>query len=146
MIDRNSLQTLTQTDLAWIFGVSRTTLIRWAKQDLPRGRNKRYDLSAAIGWYKQRLDDSSDGAIALSDDQEGRRYRRAKASLAELDLEERRGGLVDRAENRKWLGEIAAFMRNALEKIQREWPDAYRILDSAMDTFDRRIEKETDDD
>jgi hypothetical protein len=62
------------------------------------------------------------------------RFREAKANLAELDLQERKGELVPRDEIREGLGRFAARIRGAGDLLERQFgPEAAEILREALD-------------
>ena len=80
--------------------------------------------------------DSGDGSPALE------RYRAARADLAELDLEERRGDLVDRREFQALLLRTAHILRGLGESLQRQYgPDAQGLLDEAIDDVEREVQR-----
>ncbi len=85
-----------------------------------------------------------DDAALWAGDAEGspslERLRKAKAALAELDLQERRGDLVDRHKFEGLLNRNAAILRGAGEALQRHYgPEAQGLLDEALDDADAEI-------
>ena len=68
------------------------------------------------------------------------RYRSLKADMAELDRDRMRGELLPRAETRVALSQIAAVIRLAGERLEREHgPDARAVLDEALDEAEAGI-------
>ncbi len=68
------------------------------------------------------------------------RYRMAKAQIAELELERKRGGVIDAPLIRTVHGRMAALLRGAGEQLERlVSPDAAEILNGALDECDREI-------
>ena len=60
------------------------------------------------------------------------RYRLAKASLAELDLAERKGQLIDVSTCRHTLSRWAAILRRSGERVARLHPEAGLTLSEAL--------------
>ncbi len=61
------------------------------------------------------------------------RYRLAKAKHAELDLEHRRGELIDVGKCRDVLAKWASVLRRSGDRIARVSPDGSRMLGEALD-------------
>jgi hypothetical protein len=58
--------------------------------------------------------------------------------MAELELEQRRGRLVDIGELRERISLLAGHLRKAAERIERlHGPEPKRILDEALDEVER---------
>ena len=77
------------------------------------------------------------------------RWRTAKAGLAELDLEQRRGDLVDPREFNRLLLRFTTILRGCGETLQRQYgADAQSLLDEGIDEIEREIDRcfATDDD
>ncbi len=87
--------------------------------------------------------DNGDGEMAAGPPSAAlERWRRAKASMAELDLQERRNQLLPLDKVHEALGRLCAIMRTAGETLQRQHgPDALKILDDALDDYERQISK-----
>jgi len=70
------------------------------------------------------------------------RYRAARASLAELKLEERKGTLLSREDARERLSRLATIMRATGDHLQRECgPKALAIWDEGLDLFDKELDR-----
>ena len=71
-----------------------------------------------------------------------RRYRAAAADLLELDLAERRGKVLPRAETHAMLGRVAGIIRATGETLQRLYgPEAHAVLDEALDDAEHEIRR-----
>ena len=69
------------------------------------------------------------------------RYRKARASLAELELESRKGALLDRRVVHEGLSAIAGIYRRAGARLRHEFGDAaYQIVEECWDDATRKIE------
>lgn len=70
------------------------------------------------------------------------RYRRHRASMALLDLRQRRGELLPREKVHELLGRLSAIIRSAGEALQRQCgADAARLLEDALDEADAEIDR-----
>lgn len=68
------------------------------------------------------------------------RYREARAGLANLELHQRQGNLLDRAEVHERMLRAATPLRRAGEALQRKFGvEAQRVLDAAVDEFLREV-------
>lgn len=128
----------TQSEVAAHFGVSRRTIADWVASGMPR-RDGRYDLDEIEGWRSARIPDDTDPLLSGPGTSPAlERYREARAKLAELDLEQRRGRLVDIGDLRERISMLASHLRKAAERIERlHGPDPKRILDEALDEVER---------
>lgn len=86
-----------------------------------------------------RPDSESDDPLLSSGDSPGlERYRQAKASLAELELEERRGVLVRVDKVRDILGRWASLIRRLGEHLLKRFgADALQSLRETLEQCDR---------
>lgn len=84
---------ISQEQLAKVHGVTARNVRMWDQQGHPRNSNGTYDTAASIAW---RIDRELHDGLNL----EGERARlaRAQSEKAELDLQVRRGTLLERAE------------------------------------------------
>lgn len=70
------------------------------------------------------------------------RYRQFKGDLASLEVEERQGSLLPRAEVREGLLVIAGVIRTAGEHLEREYGVGARaVLDGALDDAEAKIRR-----
>ena len=76
---------------------------------------------------------SDDPLLADGDSPALERYRLAKAKHAELDLEHRRGELIDVGKCRDVLAKWASVLRRSGDRIARVSPDGSRMLGEALD-------------
>ncbi len=89
---------------------------------------------------------SADPLLSAAGDSPGlERYRLAKAKHAELDLEQRRGSLVDLAKCRDVFGQWAAVLRRAGQRIGRMHPEAGRALSEGLDECQSIVRGLSDD-
>lgn len=67
-------------------------------------------------------------------------YRRARAALANLDLEKRRGELLERAEVHRVFMAIASLVRQCGEALQRlAGSEALAILNETLEEAERQV-------
>lgn len=109
----------------------------WLAEGCPHSP-KSYVISDIISWARRHKwnggrmshDESDVDMDAESDNLE--RYRGAKADLAELDLAEREGRLVEPDKIRAAFVEALGCFRSAAETIDRQYgPDAFLVIDEA---------------
>lgn len=121
-------------------GVSIETVKNWAKQGMP-GTPNAYDVSEIIQWLRSvgpwrqhAKPDSDDPLLSADGDSPGlERYRQAKAALAELELEERKGTLLSRDKARSTLGRWASIVRRLGERLGRRYgPEATTAVNDAI--------------
>jgi phage terminase Nu1 subunit (DNA packaging protein) len=125
-----------QADVAEFFGRSIDTVKNWAKQGMP-GKRGCYDVSEIAKWlgspagpWRAIDDDSMDGG---PDSPGLERYRLAKAALAELDLEERRGVLLSRDKARSALTLWGSIIRRMGDMLGKKFgTDAALAISDAL--------------
>jgi len=86
-----------QRQLSAALGISRTTIWKWHKEGLPRNPDGSYDPETVRAWITTRQQ-SQPAEPEDGEKQWNARYRKAKAELAELDLNKRKCQLVEVAE------------------------------------------------
>jgi phage terminase Nu1 subunit (DNA packaging protein) len=118
-----------QADVAVFFGVSIDTVKNWAKQQMP-GAPGNYDLAEILRWLrasgpwkaKPVIPPGADELLVAEGDSPGlERYRLAKAALAELELEERKGALLSREKARLALNRWASIIRRLGERFGKRY-------------------------
>ena len=117
-----------QVELSEFFGVGIDTVKNWAKQGMPGTRGS-YRLDLVAQWLRrdgpwQRWDrgsESADPLLAEGDSPALERYRLAKAKLAELDLENRKGDLIEVAKCRDLLARWAVVLRRMGERLAKRY-------------------------
>jgi hypothetical protein len=120
-----------------VFFHAPTVIRRWAESTFGRGGSV---PGAGIDSEEEALFDGSDSP-ALE------RWRRAKADLAEIEVQSKRGSLVPRNEIRTGLDAIAARLRGFAEELQREFgPGAIDLLDEALTDCENAIDRMYSDD
>jgi hypothetical protein len=116
----------------------------------------RYPLDVVLKWYvnkyslrsklarsQEPLDEEAALLLSESDSPAMERYRTARAALAELDLEERRGDVVRVAEMRAVLLRLAGPIKVAGDALKIQFGTvAVDILERALDEFMRIVEDE----
>ena len=138
----------TQSDLAEVFAVSLSTVQYWKKSGMP-GQPGAWPLGQISAWLRTEGPWQPGGDPLESDGGDSpalERYRMAKAELAELDLKERQGSLIDRERARGVLGRWAAITRRMGEKLAaRHGRGAAQLLSDALDRCTALVEREFGD-
>lgn len=114
---------LTAQQLAKRFGCSHQQVARMRRLGLPMQANARYDLNECIHWlYKQHEAYRRDIARfdKLKDMSEG--FKRARAQLAEIELAQKRGTLVDRESVERGRTARVHAVRAELERLPKTMP------------------------
>ena len=134
-------QVSTQADVAYVYDVSVQTVQIWLQRGMP-GKSGAYKLRPISHWLKSQnlgpikteSPDPSDTLLAADVDSPGlERYRLAKAAIAELDLEERRGGLMALGKVRTALGRWSAIIRHLGERLAKRYGnEAAESLNDAL--------------
>lgn len=144
-----------QRDLAAALGRDPSTIALWVKQGLPRytaRQNRfRYCIPCAFHWLSGRGVLRTDPPLPLADellDAGGdspslERWRKARAQLAEMELEERQRSLMPRDQVRSALGRIAAIWRQLGERLsKRHGPEAGESVRDAIGDSQRVIDEQ----
>jgi phage terminase Nu1 subunit (DNA packaging protein) len=143
---------VTAAEVAGLFGITVQALDAWRRTGCPCSKEdgrRSFDLGAVIRWRRERdqamappagldpaLIGDSSGSPALE------RYRLAKAKSAELDLQLRKGQVIEVvAANRKFQT-IARRLREAFETLERKFgrevgEELRLALSSAQKDFER---------
>jgi len=142
----------TQGEVAEFFGVSVDTVKNWAKQRMP-GKPRAYRLDKIAIWLRtegpgsSRIKNEDDPLLAEGDSPALERYRLAKAKHAELDLESRKGELIDREKARDILGRWAVLIRRLGERLVRRCGnEAGQMLNETLDECQLIVKESLDDD
>lgn len=117
----------TQQQLADLFGVTPVTIGRWIASGCPGSRGA-YPLKEILAWvrtvgpWREKIPRDADELLYGSTDcPELRRYRAAKASLAELELAERQGELIRVDQLHEGILRMATVLRRYGEKAGKRW-------------------------
>lgn len=142
----------TVSGLARWAGVSRTTVQAWMRcPDFPRDPDGSINPWKVCDWHRARQKAQQPATTPFTDDpmllptpgsksKALEKYRRARADLANLDLEERRGSLIARDKAHDGLMDIARLIRQAGDALRRQFgPEAYALLDGALNQAEARI-------
>lgn len=110
------------TALARLWGISAMSISQWYRRDgCPRLASGRYSLPAVIKWREERARKAADPDGMMDGGGDAKtRYQTAKATMAELDLAERRAELVD------------------VSKVTEEGVVKVRAVRRAMESYPRR--------
>lgn len=138
-----------QADLAEACGVSLATIQHWARIGMP-GKPGSYDFREVFQWsrtsgpcaHRKANKQEADPLLPDEDvDSPGlERYRQAKASLAELELEERKQSLIPIESIRTTLGQWASQLRSMGDVLGRDFgAEAQKIVNDTLDECERLI-------
>jgi hypothetical protein len=132
------LGSLPQGTAAWLVGMS-TRAFR--DTDAPRKPDGTYDAVALVQWFAGTAGD--DPLLSGADSPSLETYRKARAALAELDLAERRGRLVDvDAFVEWWSTSVAAPIRRAIGTLQTQFGlGAADVIVAALQKAETAVEK-----
>ncbi|WP_298860940.1 hypothetical protein [uncultured Gimesia sp.] len=137
----------TQKELADSIGIGERTFAAWLKEGCP-GEPKNYVIRDVVEWAKvNKWFPSSDPMLAGGDSDNLERYRGVKADLAEIDLQERKGVLIDPDKVRDVYVQSLRFIRDAAEQIDRQFGnEAFLIISEAWDRAEKYTIEELADD
>lgn len=133
----------TKAEVARHFGVSERTVSTWLNDGCPGepagpGRRGQYDLTTIAAWRDLRTAQAGDELMAGPTSPALERYRAARAGLAELDLLERNGTLLDRQKAHEAHARMARILQTLGENLQRHHgPAAQQLLNEALDDYQR---------
>jgi phage terminase Nu1 subunit (DNA packaging protein) len=139
----------THMDIAFVCGVKIDTVKSWSRQGMP-GISGRYNLREVIDWlrnkgpWQQRIRPDFDDALLDGVDSPGlERCRLAKASLLELELEEKRNNVFNKDELRGVLLRWAGIIRRVAERIGKRYGnDAASAVNDALTECDYLVTNE----
>ena len=128
--------------LSQAIGRHRTTVHRLIKLGLPRNPDKTFSLPKVIDWLCARereglRDDADQNSPALE------RFRMARAELAEIELEERRGQVMSLPEIERAWCERVAVVATGLDSLAERLPPL--LIGKKHDEIRRIVRRETDD-
>lgn len=136
------LSRLTQQTAAWITGKS----VRFIQDHQPaRNPDGSYDAPQLMSWLiaRERADAIEKAAEDGGQESAKARILEAKALQEELAAQEGQKRLVDRQKVHEFLAQLAATMRQAGDKLQKEFGrEALEILNDAIDTTARMADEE----
>jgi len=148
------MRRLSQAAAGWLLGMNPRTLRDAA--GAPRNVDKSYNGRELLKWRLARCaaapdDDPLLGAGGGGTSPALEKYREHRAALAGLELDERRGRLVDvDAFSAWWENEVASPIRRAIEALQRletiTGPDAVAMMTKALQRAETAVEQRTEDD
>jgi phage terminase Nu1 subunit (DNA packaging protein) len=118
-------------EIAEIFDVSADTVKRWRTEGMP-GTTQRYVLQDVTRWLRtegpwkpysksQATSSAEDPLLAGGDSPGLERYRLAKAKHAELDLEHRKGELIEKEKAKAVLSRWAWLIRQMGERLAKRY-------------------------
>lgn len=135
----------TAIEAAQFLGINRRQFQDYIAKGCPGSRGN-YPLKEIVQWVRHNVwckrqvvgEELLEGPVSPALE----RFREARANLAELDLREREGELVDRETVHTGVVAIAGLVRSAGEQLQRQYgADAQAILDDALDDAEREIQE-----
>src|SRR5436190_709192 len=121
------MQRLHQGAAAWLCGCAPRI---FRDKHAPRNADGSYDARTLAAWLQESSAPSDDPLLGVGDSPNLERYRAAKASLAEMEVSQRRGQLCDVDQLVEWWSaEIAApLRRDAATLLAQFGPDAETII------------------
>ena len=142
-----------QDEVSVFFGVSIDSVKNWAKQGMPGQRGSwRLDLIAKWlrtdgPWKRWDAPTDADPLLGEGDSPALERYRLAKAKLAELDLETRKGELIERDKARDIFSRWAVLVRRMGERLSKRFgPDAAATVNETLASCRIAVMEVVDDD
>lgn len=142
----------TQGEIAEIFDVSADTVKRWRTEGMP-GVSQKYILQDVTRWLRtegpwkpyaksQATNPADDPLLADGDSPGLERYRLAKAKHAELDLEQRKGELIEREKAKLILSRWASLIRQMGERLAKRYGnDAAKTVNETLDECGAAVEE-----
>jgi phage terminase Nu1 subunit (DNA packaging protein) len=135
----------TQADLASLMGVNRRTIADWKSQPgFPRKGVRGWSVAAVSSWRSRRdgCEDSPDPLLAGVVSPALERYRQARATLAELEVSQKRSQLVSLEAVTQGLAVFASTMRSAFDTLQRQFgQEAYAVVANALDDAESILQR-----
>lgn len=117
---------VTQTTLAFLFGVDRSTIATWTRAGCPVAdtdphRPKEYNLAEVLPWIRARdraaADEASSARSSPELDEARLRKLRAEAALIELDLSKRKAELIPASDIEPRWARMVLSMRERILSI-----------------------------
>jgi phage terminase Nu1 subunit (DNA packaging protein) len=143
--EKNKISVSSLGEVAEVFSVSADTVKRWRSEGMP-GSPRDYVLQDISKWLRsdgpwkpyQRSEipavQSDDPLLADGDSPALERYRLAKAKHAELDLEQRKGELIDKEKCRDVLARWGSTIRKMGDRISKRFGiEANQMVSEAID-------------
>ncbi len=145
-----TMRRLSQKDAAWLLGLSDRALRN--HHDAPRLPGGLYDGQALVAWHAARSAGGGDGDPLLAGGGASpalESYRKFRAGLAEIELNERRRRMVDIDVFAEWWqAEVASPIRRTIEALQRlestTGPEAAAMMTKALGRAESAVNQRTD--
>ncbi len=142
----------TQAELAEVCNRSIPTIALWVKSGMPYEPG-RYDLRQIIPWLIRRgkhaatpAGENEDPLLAVGDSPGLERYRLAKAELAELELQVRKGTLIPIDAVKDTISRWSALIRRMGESLAKRFGnEAAELLNETLVECRRVVPKGSDD-
>ncbi len=122
----DALRSLPQTAAAWLLGVEPRTVRTW--KDAPRNQDGTYNAHDLVEWYIERDSTDPDPLLAGGSSPALERYRAARASREELELQARAGEVVPVENVQVILGAMASVARRGAVTAGRRWPGSQTFI------------------
>lgn len=136
---------LPQKTVCDLFQTTRKVLGEWQLEGLPRNDDKgrTYDLFNVFLWVKGRWFKTPDDSDMIGNSEHVEKFRKYKARMMELQVKEKEGELVPRAEIREGLSRMAGLLRALGARLQRSYgARAQEMINETLDEFEKVIETE----
>ena len=142
-------------EVADIYAVNMDTVKRWRSEGMP-GKTGNYILHDISKWlrtegpwkrFERATPSLDDPLLAEGDSPALERYRLAKAKHAELDLEHRRGELIDRDKCRDVLSRWGTVIRKMGDRLSKRFGlEANQMVGEAIDECQSIVKRLEDGD
>lgn len=137
------LTRLRQCDVAYLHGVTQQAVARWVHNGCPRNEEGSLNIRDVLAWRTARLEARPGRAARSAPSPALERMRLAKARMAELDLELKRGLVIPLERVNVLFTRMANIVRQTGDALQRTCgSEAKGILDEALLRLQREIEAE----
>jgi len=142
-----SKKLITTTEMSALLGVHKNTIHEWVSQGCPtavratRGHANQFMLSDVLEWHKSRAVIAATGSNDLmSADEAKRRKLMAEAGLQEIELNKRKGEIIELAEVEKKLSNTFAVIRSNMLKVSDR--TSIRLIGETDETRIKKIIRE----
>ena len=129
------LENLNLKTIAWLLGVTTRTI---QNKHFPKNPNGKYDCRNIIQFIR-------DGLLESGQDVDSpalERFRNARASLSELELERVRGSLVNVGNIQDHLRAISKRLRECSDRLEKRFGrDAKEMLNETLLSYEKEIEE-----
>lgn len=133
---------MTHRAVAKLWGVSRQAVAQWPATGCTQNRDKSFALPEVITWWNSKDEAETESGETRKRTKAQNKIDEERAKILELSRMEKEGSLLPKDAVRDSLSRLAASLRGAGEKLQRDFgADAQRTLDKVIDSWEREIER-----